>query len=88
MHSFYCCTGGKNDLDHTSKIAIILSAMVIFTTIQAQDFQDVTGDQASTVACKKNARDQFRRVLEVVTLIFEEQMYSDTQKMQIGTINV
>jgi hypothetical protein len=41
-----------------------------------------------TVACKNNARDQFRRVLEVVTLIFEEQMYSDTQKMQIGTINV
>ncbi len=33
--------------DHISETAIILSAMVIFTTIQAQDFQDVEGDLAS-----------------------------------------
>ncbi|KJA22868.1 hypothetical protein HYPSUDRAFT_138699 [Hypholoma sublateritium FD-334 SS-4] len=33
--------------DHISETAVALSAMVILTTIQAQDFQDVEGDLAS-----------------------------------------
>ena len=33
--------------DRISETAIILSAVVILTTIQAQDFQDVEGDLAS-----------------------------------------
>ncbi|KAI0787092.1 UbiA prenyltransferase family [Irpex lacteus] len=38
--------GAHRDLDTTSTYAIILSGMVIFTTIQAQDFPDVEGDAA------------------------------------------
>ena len=66
--SFCCCTGGTNDLDHTSKIAIILSAMVIFTTIQAQDFQDVAGDQASNRITFPIYAPEFSRFFTLLTI--------------------
>ena len=66
--SFCYCTGGTNDLDHTSKIAIILSAMVIFTTIQAQDFQDVAGDQASNRITFPIYAPEFSRFFTLLTI--------------------
>ena len=68
--SFFCCTGGTNALDHTSKIAIILSAMVIFTTIQAQDFQDVAGDQASNRITFPIYAPEFSRFFTLLTIPF------------------
>lgn len=38
--------GMTRDLDYISAVSIVLSGVLIFTTIQAQDFADVEGDSA------------------------------------------
>ena len=39
-------TGANNTLDFVSATAVIISGILIFTVIQAQDFPDVEGDKA------------------------------------------
>ncbi|KAI0942648.1 hypothetical protein AcW1_003222 [Taiwanofungus camphoratus] len=38
--------GASRDLDYVSTVAVIISGVLIFTTIQAQDFPDIEGDAA------------------------------------------
>lgn len=39
--------GSELSFDHISRAAVCLSGLLIFSTIQAQDFPDVEGDKAS-----------------------------------------
>ena len=38
-------TGLSSSLDHISQISVVISGLIVFTTIQAQDFADVEGDK-------------------------------------------
>ncbi len=61
--------GAKHAMDYVSVTAVIISGMLIFTTIQAQDFPDVEGDKALGRMTFPIYAPEFSRVFTLVATI-------------------